>query len=184
MIAVSTDRSNTCLKALGGCFVIQRFSGSFIELSGDGAQLGLAMYQKIWAFWKVLPQQSVGIFVSAALPWDVWVTEKDIDIRRQREVPMSRHLLAAVASKGLVKFFRQILRLLDEGRNDAVAVLVANFYQHHKAGITLDQHGNEAVARACNQVILLQADRRMHAFAVRPMTWDRTILDCSRSFPN
>jgi hypothetical protein len=75
MIAASTDRRNTCLEALGGCFVAQRFSGSFIEPSGDGAQLGLAMYQKICAFWKLLPQQSVGIFVSAALPWAVQVTK-------------------------------------------------------------------------------------------------------------
>ena len=170
MIAVSTDRGNKFLKALGGCFVVQRFSGSFIELSGDGAQLGLAMYQKICAFWKVLPQKLVGIFVSAALPWDVRVTKKDIDIRRQREVPMPGHLLDTAPIKGFVKFFRQILRLLDEGRNDAVAVFVAKFCQHHKAGITLDQRGNEAVAQACNQATLLQADRQMHAFAVRPMT--------------
>jgi hypothetical protein len=157
MIAASTNQRNTCLKALGGCFVAQRFSGSFIELSGDGARLGLAMYQKICSFGKVFPQQSVGVFIGATLPWAVRVTEEFIDIRRQREVPMPGHLRAAVPDEGSIELLRQLLQLLDEGRNDAVAVLGANLCQHHKARMPLDQRCNEAVARACNQVAHLSA---------------------------
>ena len=35
VFAISTDRRNTCIETLGGCFVVKRFSRSFVELSGN-----------------------------------------------------------------------------------------------------------------------------------------------------
>ena len=60
---VSTDRRNTCIKTLCGSFVSQRHTWSFVELSCNGAQLCLTMYRQIFALWKVLSQQAVGVFV-------------------------------------------------------------------------------------------------------------------------
>jgi len=76
-------RRNTFIETLGGCLVVERLSRSFVELPCDGTQLCLTMYRQICALWEVLPQQAVCIFVGAALPWAVWFTQKDIDVRRQ-----------------------------------------------------------------------------------------------------
>ena len=77
---VSTGGRNTCLETLCWCFVVKRLSGSFVELSGDSTQLCLTMYRQIGAFWKVLSQQAVGIFVCATLPGAVRVAEEDVYI--------------------------------------------------------------------------------------------------------
>ena len=70
---VSTGRRNTRIKSFCWCFVSQRFPWSLVELSRDGTQLCLTMYRQIGAFWKVLSQETVGIFNRAALPRTVWV---------------------------------------------------------------------------------------------------------------
>jgi hypothetical protein len=62
--------------------VPQRHSRSFIELSGDGAQLCLTVYRQICALWKVLSQKAVGVFVLTALPWAVGFAQVDVDIGR------------------------------------------------------------------------------------------------------
>ncbi len=40
------------------------------------------MYRQIHAFWEVLSQQALGVFVGPALPRRMWVPQEDIDIRR------------------------------------------------------------------------------------------------------
>ena len=77
---------NTCIETLGWCFVVERLSRSFVELSCDGAQLCLAMYRQIRALWEVLSQQAVGIFICTALPRRMWFAQKDVDIRGQGEL--------------------------------------------------------------------------------------------------
>ncbi len=57
--AVSTGQRNTGIETLSGCFVVEHLSRSFVELSGDSAQLCLTMYRQIRSFWEVLSQQSV-----------------------------------------------------------------------------------------------------------------------------
>jgi len=42
--------------------------------------------------------------------------------------------------------------LFDKRLNDAVAIFVADLCQHHKAGVALDQCGDEAVAGTCDQI--------------------------------
>ena len=37
------------------------------------------MYGQVCAFWKVLSQQSVGVFICAALPRAVWFTQEDVN---------------------------------------------------------------------------------------------------------
>jgi hypothetical protein len=59
----STDRRNTLSKPLSRCLIKQGFSWSLIELSCNGAELGLAMQGEVAATRKILAQQSVGVFV-------------------------------------------------------------------------------------------------------------------------
>jgi len=50
-------------------------------------------------------KRTVGVLVCAALPWAVWSTQKRIDIRRQGERLMPRHLRSAVPGQRAVQLF-------------------------------------------------------------------------------
>jgi hypothetical protein len=69
LVAVgSTDRCNTLGERLGWGSIEQGFSWPFVELSGDGAELGLALQGQVGPVRQVLSQQPIGVFVGAALP--------------------------------------------------------------------------------------------------------------------
>ena len=62
-------------KATGDYFEVIEFrlieqglSRPFIELPCDDTELGLTMQGQISVTWKILAQQSVGVFVGSALP--------------------------------------------------------------------------------------------------------------------
>jgi len=61
--AGSTDRCNTFCELLSRRLIEQGLSRPFIELSCDGTELGLAVQGQIGATWKILAEQSVGVFV-------------------------------------------------------------------------------------------------------------------------
>ena len=64
----STDRCNTLGELLRWGLIEQGLSWPFVELSGDGAELGLAVQGQVGARGQILAQQPVGVFVGAALP--------------------------------------------------------------------------------------------------------------------
>jgi len=64
----SMDRRNTLLELLRRSLVLQGFSWPFIELSGDGAEFGLAVGGHVDAAREVLAQKPVGVLVASSLP--------------------------------------------------------------------------------------------------------------------
>jgi hypothetical protein len=73
--AVSTGRRNTGLKFTRGSFKAQSFAWALIEAQGDFIQVGLGVAGQVGFSGEVLPQQAVGVFVSAALPRALRITE-------------------------------------------------------------------------------------------------------------
>ena len=71
----STDRRNALCELFSWRLVHQGFSGPLIELSGDGAELGLAEGRQVDAVWQILAQQAVGVLVGAALH-GLWGSQK------------------------------------------------------------------------------------------------------------
>jgi hypothetical protein len=71
----STGGRNAPCEHLSWGLVHQGFSGSLVELPGDGAELGLAEGREIDAVGQVLAQQAVGVLVGAALPGALGVAE-------------------------------------------------------------------------------------------------------------
>ena len=90
--AISTDRRNTLFKFLCWDLVLQGLSWPLVELSRNGAQLGLAEGRHINTFGKVLPQKAVVVFVATPLPRGLWVAKIDVDLCCHRELPVLRHL--------------------------------------------------------------------------------------------
>ena len=58
-----------------GASYAQAFSGSHVDFVGNEIDLLLAVARQIGALGQVLADQSVGVFIGAALPWAVRVAE-------------------------------------------------------------------------------------------------------------
>src|SRR6185436_3550765 len=100
---------------------------------------------------KVLAQQSVGIFVRAALPVRPRVTKIDLDLGGQCQALMIGKLFASVPGQRPVKFTGQSLRSFDQRRDDAFSILVRDLDQHHVARMTLHKRCDIAVPGSADQ---------------------------------
>ena len=58
----------------------------------------LAMDREVGPFWKVLPQQAVGIFIAASLPGASRITEVDVDAGSDAELMVPGHFFSAIPS--------------------------------------------------------------------------------------
>ncbi len=59
-------------------------------------EMSLAVDCEVGPFWKVLPQQTVGIFVAASLPWAVRIAEVDLDSSGNVELEVVCEFLASI----------------------------------------------------------------------------------------
>src|SRR4249920_2371849 len=96
LAAGSTDRCNTFCELLSRRLIEQGLSRPFIELSCDSTELSLAVQGQICATWKILTQQSLSVFVLAALRGRSRITKVDLDPGRQCQALMVGELLASV----------------------------------------------------------------------------------------
>lgn len=156
-VAGSTDGCNTFRELLSWGLIEQGLSRPFVELPCDGAKPGLAMQGQIGASRKILAQQSVGVFVRAALPGRPRVTKIDLDLGGQCQALMIGELFASVLGQRPVKFTGQSLRLFDQRRDDAFSILVRDLGQHDVARMTLDKRCDIAVPGSADQVALPMA---------------------------
>src|SRR5665213_3394131 len=99
--AGSTDRRNTGVKSLCWGLKLQRLPWPFVELTGGLIQL--RVHRQVGSFRKVLPQQTIGVLIGAALPRTLRITEVDVDVGRERKSSMIRKLLPPVPGQGLIQ---------------------------------------------------------------------------------
>ncbi|MBB5061561.1 hypothetical protein HDF16_006297, partial [Granulicella aggregans] len=66
--AVSTGRCNTGMEFTSGSIEVQSFPGTLIELPSHFIEVGLRVAGQVGFLGEVLSQQTVGVFVGAALP--------------------------------------------------------------------------------------------------------------------
>src|SRR5271165_3099224 len=126
-LAGSSDRCNTSTKSFGWGFEAQGLPWPFIELPSHSIQLCLRVHRQIGSLEKILPQQPVGVLIGSTLPRALRIAEVDVDVGRQRKPPMIGKLLAPVPGQGPIQLVRYRLRLLDQGGNDDLGVLVGTF---------------------------------------------------------
>src|SRR4051812_34999722 len=80
------------VKCFCGRFPTQRLSRPGVEGGGHGGDLLGAVHAQIGAFREVLTQQSIGVLVSAALPWALGIAEVDLDAYINLQSRMLGHL--------------------------------------------------------------------------------------------
>ena len=92
----------------------QCLSGAVVHQSGDVVQGGLTEIAQLRPFREELAQQSVGVFVRAALPGGVGIAEPDVDLQASRQFGMAGHLRAAIIGHGSAQGHRQPFHLSRE----------------------------------------------------------------------
>lgn len=81
-VGSSTGRCNTSPESIRRGFISQDLSGPLIQLLRNPVELGLRMCRELRALRKVLPKESVRVFVGAALPGALRITEIHPRVRR------------------------------------------------------------------------------------------------------
>ena len=94
--AVSTGRRNTGMEFTSWSIKVQSFPRSLVELSSDLIEVGLGVAGQVGFLGEVLSQQTVGVFVGAALPWALRIAEVDVDRGGDSEVFVTGQLQSAI----------------------------------------------------------------------------------------
>ena len=76
--AGSGGQRNASANACDGVLKLEGLSRAFVELLGDGVEVGLGQGAEVEASGQVLTQQAVGVLVAAALPRRLGVAEVDL----------------------------------------------------------------------------------------------------------
>src|SRR5450432_3640258 len=105
-VAGSTGRRNTGVKSLCWGFKLQGLTWSFVELTSHFVQIGLRVLRQVGALRKVLSQQTIGVFIRAALPRALRIAKINVDVGRQREASMVRKFLATVPGQRFIQLAR------------------------------------------------------------------------------
>ncbi len=96
----STHRRNTFdhilfkqpVESFCRCLPTQCFARARVQRVGDGAQLVSTMLAEIRALGEVLAEQTVGVFVTATLPWALRVAEVDLETGIDPQLRVLGHL--------------------------------------------------------------------------------------------
>ena len=159
-------RCNTGLEFTGGSFKAQGFSRALIEAQGYLVEIGLRIVGQVGFSGEVLSQQPVGIFIGAALPGALRITEVDFHIGVHREALVFGHLVPPVpgqrAPQGRGEFKRG---------DDRRCIFAGHFDQHGKTRMSFHQGRDVTVAGTAEQISL-------------PMTGDGAIFNFCRPFPD
>lgn len=117
--AGSTDRRNTGVKSICRGLERQGLAWPFIELASYFVQVCLGEDRQVCPLGEVLPQQSIGVLIGAALPGALRIAEVYGDVGCQCKPPMIRKL--AVKGKGTIDI-RVIVALVPGVANVTVSL--------------------------------------------------------------
>ena len=126
---------------------------------------------QVGPFRKVLSQQSVGVFVAAALPGALGIAEVHFHIRGHCEVLVLGHLQSAIPGQRPSQRCWKFLNVLAQRGHNRGGVFAGHLDQGDKTRMAFHQSGDRTVVGAADQIAL-------------PMTGNGAILDLSWPFPD
>src|SRR6266436_4810083 len=75
-------RCNTGVKSLRWGLECQSLTWPFVELTSHSVQMSVRMHRQVGPLREVLPQQTIGVFIGAALPRTLRIAEVSVDVSR------------------------------------------------------------------------------------------------------
>src|SRR6185437_13356000 len=137
--------------------------------------------REICSAWEILSQQTIGVFVAAALPRAAWIAEINLHVGGNREALVVGHLLAAIPSQGATQLRRQFAHLLSERGDYGRRVPAGDLETPHKAGMALDERCDVRVISSTEKVTYPGAGPSTVIDRARPFADGNRIDDLSRS---
>src|SRR5271170_6273797 len=160
-------RSNTGLEFTCGSFKVQSFSWALIETQGYLVEVGLGIAGQVGFSGEVLSQQPVGVFVGAALPRALRITEVDVHLRGHGEALVFGHLQPSVPGQRAPQRRGEFTSLPGQRIDYGRCVLAGHFDQDGETQMSFHQGCDVTVAGAAEQISL-------------PMTRNGTIFNLCR----
>ena len=132
---------------------VQTFSWARIQAMGNGVQLTLGVAREGRAFGQVLTQQSIRVFIRAALPRAVGISKEHLNLELLRQALLLGHLFASIIGQGVAQRDGHLPELLGEATIGALRIRALHFCQQNQAGRPLDQCADcRSVARPLEEV--------------------------------
>lgn len=110
--------------------------------------------REIDSVWQVLPDETIRVLVSPALPGTFRVTKVDGHPRLFCEQLVHCEFSPSIPGQREEEPSRQVVQRSDERRDDRLRVLASHPHEDQVPGVPLDERGNVTVLRACDQVAL------------------------------
>jgi len=149
----------------------QRLAWPGVQFPGNRIQLFLSEATQIATLGQVLPQQTVGVLVNAALPGTVRIGEVDLHTGGFHQPLMCRHFSPLIVSQRQPLLCLDTIEHMAEAAQRRFGTGVVHFGQHREQDSALHQGpGRRAVKPGAVQdgpVASAHADRRHRAFESR-----------------
>lgn len=112
------------------------------------------MHRESRALQEILPKESVCVFVGAALPGTLGIAEIHQGVRCQGEGLLVRQFHTSIPRQRLAELFGQRPDVRAEGRHHGLGALAADFDEHRKSGVPLDERRDVSIVTSGNEVAL------------------------------
>ena len=144
---------SVCREQFGGAFEAEGLSRTGVQLPGNSIEFRLREATQVSSLGEVLPEQAVGIFVDAALPWAVRIGKVNFHPSSQRQALVLGHLLALIVGqrKSLLRF--NAIENVTEATQRGLGAGILHSRQHGEQRRAFHQRTNRrAVACALDEV--------------------------------
>ena len=102
------------------------------------------MIRRIRAFRDILPEQSVGVLIRAALPGASRITDVHLDVCGHGKPLVFRKFLSSIPRQRFVEFAGQLVCVFYDGLDHRLGILTVNLSQHHVTRLSFHQGGDMA----------------------------------------
>jgi len=148
----STDRGNTLGELLRWRLIEQGLSRTLVELLAMALSLAWLCTARSVPRGRYWRSNRLVFSFEPRCQGGSWIAEVDLDVRGQLQSLVIGKLLATIPGQRLIEFAGEVLRVLDQGGDNAFGVLVGDLDQHEGAGMALDQRRHIAVLGPTDEV--------------------------------
>ena len=130
---------------------VQSLPRALVELPSHLVEVGLGVDGQISFLREVLSQQTVGVFVGAALPGALRITEVDVDLGGDGEVFCDWPAQTSIPGQGASERRGEFTNLPTQRSNDGRGVFAGHLDQDDETRMPFDQGCDVSVLAACEQ---------------------------------
>src|SRR4051812_16425931 len=105
--------------------VLEALAWPVVQLGGDVIKVVAGPHTQIGALGEVLPEQTVGVFVGAAVPGGMRVAEVDLQAGRNLDPAVVEHLVALIPGQRSAQPSREPGEGADQGVADRLGAVIA-----------------------------------------------------------